>query len=427
MVRSFRALLAVLCLLLPWEGALAKPEKIYAGEHNSFSIRSDSWLNEGPEPPPNTRLGDPVSATAQVDQLSPYYSGCGGATAPLINYSYEQSVVELVNAERANVGLPPLKRVVPLDQAARYHAADMAQDDYFSHTTYDVIDGELVSGCNWSTRVSAYYPSWNALSENIAAGYTSPASAMAGWMNSPDHKTNILRSTSWEIGVGYSSGGSYGHYWVQDFGRRNGVYPLVINREAASLEGREASIYIYGSWSEMRLRNDGGDWSEWMPFQQEFSWTLGSGVGDHIVSAEVRNGSTTIATSDEIFLAVDNSAPVLGNLPDQVGFLYRMSDGQLLPESVELTPLNTGNNEMLEWSASQSGSWFTLSPDQGATPQKLTIAPNGFNTGSPQVYSGSVTVTVTSPAGAQGSPHTIQLSLFVIEDTAQAYLPAIRR
>ena len=411
MIRSFHALLALLALLLPWQGALSPIRPLDPGEGQ----------------PPGTRLGEPAAVTATGEPLTPDYSGCGGVTAPVTNYDYEQEVVEMVNAEREDVGLPPLKRVEPLDDAARYHAVDMGQDNYFAHTSYDVVGGSLVAGCSFSARIGTYYPSWNSLAENIAAGYPSPGSVMAGWMSSPGHKDNILRSSVYEIGVGYYAGsGSYYHYWVQDFGRRSGVYPLVINREAGSADSRDVEVYLYGSWEEMRLRNDGGDWSAWMPFQNELDWTLGSGVGDHTVSAEMRSGGVTVAASDEIYLAEDSSTPVLGNLPDQVDFLYRMSDDQLLPASKELTPLNTGDGDPLDWSVSAAGSWFTASPDQGGTPDKLTITPNSFNTNAPQTYTGSVTVTVTSPPGAQGSPHVIQLTLVVLEDTHQAYLPAIQ-
>ena len=45
-------------------------------------------------------------------------TSCGGEIMPQTHPVYEQQVVELVNAERANVGLPPLKRVQMLDDAA---------------------------------------------------------------------------------------------------------------------------------------------------------------------------------------------------------------------------------------------------------------------------------------------------------------------
>jgi uncharacterized protein YkwD len=53
--------------------------------------------------------------------------------------------------------------------------------------------------------------------ENIAAGQTTAESVMKSWMNSPGHKKNILSPSFTHIGVGYAKGGSYGHYWTQQF------------------------------------------------------------------------------------------------------------------------------------------------------------------------------------------------------------------
>jgi uncharacterized protein YkwD len=234
--------------------------------------------------------------------LAAAYTGCGGATAPVINAGYEQQVVELVNAQRlANGGLPPYKRVDPLDAAARYQAADLGQDNYFDHNSYDRVGGSLVQVCAWNTRVGAYYSGVSG--ENIAAGYSDPASVMAGWMGSSGHKANIL-SGAWEIGVGYFSGsGDYGSYWVQDFGRRSGVYPLVINREAANTTSTDVSLYIYGSFKQMRLKNESGAWSEWQTFQTNMAWTLSSCNGPKTVTAELKTGATVITSSDSITLA----------------------------------------------------------------------------------------------------------------------------
>jgi putative cell wall-binding protein len=40
---------------------------------------------------------------------------------------------------------------------------------------------------------------------------------MAGWMGSAGHRANILNPNYVGVGVGYVSGGPYGHYWVQIF------------------------------------------------------------------------------------------------------------------------------------------------------------------------------------------------------------------
>ena len=238
---------------------------------------------------------------------SPDYTGCGGINVPVVNAAYEQEVVYLVNQERANAGLPPLKQMVELDEASRYHAADMAQDNYFEHDSYDPAGDEVVFICSTWDRIKTFYPSPSA--ENIAAGYSNPSSVMSGWMNSTGHRNNILSSNSWEIGVGYYEGGSWGVYWVQDFGRRDGVYPLIINQDAASTDSRSVSLYIYGSWTEIRLRNDDGDWSAWMPFQSTMNWELVGGVGAHTIWAEMRSDQDASSTSDTIMLTLDDNPP----------------------------------------------------------------------------------------------------------------------
>jgi uncharacterized protein YkwD len=58
--------------------------------------------------------------------------------------------------------------------------------------------------------------------ENIAAGQADPQAVMTAWMNSPDHRENILRPGFAEIGIGiYKDPNSqYGIYWTQEFGTR---------------------------------------------------------------------------------------------------------------------------------------------------------------------------------------------------------------
>jgi uncharacterized protein YkwD len=355
--------------------------------------------------------------------ISPCYAGCGGPIAPLIDASYEQEVVYLVNLERNARGLPPLKRVTELENAARYHATDMGQDNYFAHDTYDRVGGSLVKVCDPWTRIKAYYPSPYA--ENAAAGYTTPQSVMNGWMNSEGHKDNILSTGSWEIGVGYyAGGGDYFRYWVQNFGRRDGVYPLTINREAIATESRNVSLYIYGTWDEVRLRNDDGAWSSWLPFQNTMSWTLGTGRGEHTVWAEMRKSGQSASSSDAIYL--DVSLPSLDNLPDAIRFTYSIPDQRLVPASAQVTPRNESSDDPLAWHITSAGSWFGVSPLDGTTPGSFWVTPAGFGTGTEATYTGLVTVTATSPADVQGSPQAIDVMLRVVDaPIVDVYLPLV--
>lgn len=252
------------------------------------------------EPPVSSSIANP----SLMSSNSANFAGCGGTTVPVVNTTYEREVVYLVNQERAKAGLPPLKRSIELEEASRYHAADLAQDNYFEHDSYDRVGEQLVYVCSTWDRIQKYYPSPSA--ENIAGGYATPSSVMNGWMTSSGHRNNILGAYSWEIGVGYYQGGSYGSYWVQDFGRRPGVYPLIINQDAENTDTRSVSLYIYGDWAEVRLRNDDDTWSSWFPFQNHLNWELGGGVGTHTVWAELRTASDSTLTSDTINLTEDD-------------------------------------------------------------------------------------------------------------------------
>jgi len=378
--------------------------------------------------PPNPLAQVGTAVHLQAGDVRAMYDGCGGQIAPVVRADYEQEVVERVNDIRAANGLPPLRRVVELDQAARYHAADMAQDDYFDHHSYDRSGGSLVRACDWSARIQSYYTSWNSLAENIAAGQADPEDVMNSWMNSSGHRANILSNGNWEIGVGYSEGGAYRRYWVQDFGRRYNIYPLIISGEAGTTDTPNVWLYIYGQWEQMRLRNDSDPWGAWQAFRPSFDWSLRSVPGKRTVSAELRKGSQSASSSDSINLNL--TVPVLGNLPSALQFAYSIAERRLYPAFVELTPLNVnrGNPASLTWQLATSGPWFSVWPLQGTTPASFRITPGSFDTGSPSTRSGAVIATVTDPAGVSNSPHTFELTLRVVSARMRnLHLPVIAR
>ncbi|MVN85247.1 CAP domain-containing protein [Deinococcus sp. HMF7620] len=132
---------------------------------------------------------------------------------------FAQRVLDLTNAARATgatcgatayAAAPALTLNAQLSQAAQGHASDMAAQNYFSHTSKD--------GRTFSQRITAAGYAWRTVAENIAAGQATPESVVAGWLKSEGHCKNIMSASYKELGVGYAQGGSYGHYWVQDFG-----------------------------------------------------------------------------------------------------------------------------------------------------------------------------------------------------------------
>jgi uncharacterized protein YkwD len=261
------------------------------------SCNSAPDQSSAPLPPPATAPAGRADAGRDT--------GCSGAAPAAANAAWEQQVIELVNQQRKANGLPPLKHVSSLADAARWYARDMVDDDYFGpdHDTYDRSSGSLVKACAWSARIGAFYPGASAIGENIADDHSSPQAAVAGWMGSAGHRANILNGDFWETGVGYWAGASHEHHWVQDFGRREGIYPVVIDGEAASTASRSVSLYVYGNWSEIRTRNDSEVFGAWQPFTNTLAWTLANLDGPRTVSVEMRSGSTLTAASDTIALS----------------------------------------------------------------------------------------------------------------------------
>lgn len=373
------------------------------------------------------QIGEAVHLPAPLH--APDYNGCGGQNAPAVNPNYEQQVLDLVNQIRADNGLPPLKLTPGLVEAARYHATDMGQDNYFTHDSQDIQGGTPVVVCSWADRINTYYTNWNSLAENIAAGYYDPASVMNGWMNSDGHRANILRDSVREIGIGYFEGsGNYYRYWVQDFGRRSNVYPLIINQDQAATDNATVTLYLYGqgTFTEMRLRNDDGTWGAWQPFQASISWDLVGPIGDHTVWAELKNGSETYSTSDTIYLSVNAAMPTLGNLPSASVFLYSLADQQLYPPNLLLAPQNTGTSDPLTWAVTPDGTWFDATPLTGSTPETILVTPTTFPTDTVGTYTGSLTITVTDPPGTLNTPQVVNLTLNVVAGPIEfVFLPVI--
>jgi uncharacterized protein YkwD len=121
----------------------------------------------------------------------------------------EQAVIDFTNAERKKADLLPLMPNAQLMAAARSHAANMAKQDKLEH----VLDEK-----NPSDRVKDTGYKYSTTGENIAWNARSPKEVVKGWMESPPHKENILRTEFTEIGVAVAKDKKGEPYWVQVFG-----------------------------------------------------------------------------------------------------------------------------------------------------------------------------------------------------------------
>lgn len=111
-------------------------------------------------------------------------------------------VFEQVNEARKEIGLTELVWSDDLADAADIRAGEICKT--FSHTRPDGSEW-------WTVNEHIIY------GENLAKGYQSADSVMEAWMNSAEHKDNILYSGFQSIGIAiYEVDGKW--YWAQEFG-----------------------------------------------------------------------------------------------------------------------------------------------------------------------------------------------------------------
>ncbi|KAJ0396682.1 hypothetical protein ATCC90586_009165 [Pythium insidiosum] len=124
-------------------------------------------------------------------------------------------MVQAVNAERAKAKLPPLCYNAKLNKAAQDHSQDQANSKSMSH--------QGSTGSSLEDRMKQVGFKWSTLAENVAAGQKSVADVMKSWMNSTDHRDNILGEHKF-FGMGHAlaSSDTYGIYWTQNFGSADG-------------------------------------------------------------------------------------------------------------------------------------------------------------------------------------------------------------
>jgi uncharacterized protein YkwD len=140
------------------------------------------------------------------------------ATARLADHErVADEMLKKVNDARWRAGLAPLVRNPLLDRVSQEHADDMLARSYFGHQTPEGL------GPSDRARADGYRPG---IGENLVEARFSVDDALDAWMNSRDHRRNILDPGCRELGVGLAIGAGYdaapGGYrviWVQSFGR----------------------------------------------------------------------------------------------------------------------------------------------------------------------------------------------------------------
>jgi len=138
-----------------------------------------------------------VSAVALWSAASP--AGATPGSEAVRMQSLETGVLASLNAFRKEHGLGPLRLSPSLSRAARQHSMEMAERGYFAH--------DSANGSTFDKRIARFYPMgfhryWS-VGENLL--WSSPdvdaSRALTMWINSPEHKANMLNRRWREIGL----------------------------------------------------------------------------------------------------------------------------------------------------------------------------------------------------------------------------------
>lgn len=128
----------------------------------------------------------------------------------------ERALLVMINKERLKKGMDTLIWQADLSRAARYHAYDLATQNYFEHHTYDRSAGELVHVGKTFDRVRRFYTKSHVNSENIAAGNQEVEATYQQWYTSAGHYKNMFNPESRYAGIGlmYDPDSDHKYYWV---------------------------------------------------------------------------------------------------------------------------------------------------------------------------------------------------------------------
>jgi len=122
-------------------------------------------------------------------------------------------LAELTNVDRETKKLPSLTINPLLQKAAQLKANDMAEKSYFAH-----ISPQGRTPWFWLRKVGYNYHN---AGENLAVRFLDSTNVNDAWMNSTEHRNNILSSKYSEVGIATAKGiykGKETEFVVQMFG-----------------------------------------------------------------------------------------------------------------------------------------------------------------------------------------------------------------
>ena len=144
-------------------------------------------------------LGGPVPALVLIVVLAAILVSSAFAATPAPRS--EEALLRAMNLARTSRGLRPFRLDAKLQSAARAHSLEMFRYGYFGHGAF-------------GRRLSSFGVRGPTIGENLAWGqgvYRRAGVIVREWLQSPEHRANLLRPGFRRVGVGYSFGTFIGH------------------------------------------------------------------------------------------------------------------------------------------------------------------------------------------------------------------------
>ncbi|MFK7882047.1 CAP domain-containing protein [Roseobacter sp.] len=266
--------------------------------------------------------------------------------------SLEWQMLDLINSERASIGLNPLLLDLRLNDAAEDHSQWMINTDTFSHTG-------IGGSAPWDRMEDAgfvFSGSWRA-AENVGwqsvrgqPGLADDVNDIhAGLMNSPGHRANILSADTEVIGIGIERGdyqGWDGLFVTQNFART--AAPLELDSRTAPAptptpttpDSSDGTLQI-GAETVAQTARD-------IWHRVEFDQKIEDAV---VVMGPVSNND-----GDPVTIRVQNVT--------DTGFAFRMEeweyqDGRHATETISWMAVSAGTHEMADGRTIKAGSSAT--------------------------------------------------------------------
>ena len=138
-----------------------------------------------------------IISVAIALQFGYNFTKTGSVLGRVVNIT-PAGLLAATNDQRADEGLPSLRKSEHLSQAAMLKANDIIQNQYWDHTSPSGVEP-----WQWIQKTNYTY---SEAGENLARDFSTADGTVAGWMASEKHRENMLKPSYSDVGFAVTNG-----------------------------------------------------------------------------------------------------------------------------------------------------------------------------------------------------------------------------